>query len=84
MVLVNFPKVQQQQISKKVWLLELKDEDTYRKLFQRKNYGFVEKTVAVWTFFWGGGACIDVHVLMIQITIKPNQTVCPFKKYVTS
>ena len=41
------------QISRKVRLLELKDEDTYRKLFQqqKKNYGFVEKTVAVWTFF---------------------------------
>ena len=56
---------------------------TFPTTTTKKNYGFVEKTVAVWTFFCGGRCLHCVHVLMIQVTIKPNQTVCPFKKYVT-
>ena len=89
MFLVNFPKVQQQQFFRKkhgYYNQKVKKDqtaDTYQKLLQQKTM-VLWKILLMFELFSGEKcAYIDVHVLMIQSTIKPNQTdqdVCPFKK----
>ena len=78
MFLVNFSQVQQSinNFLKNAAILTKKvrtnlTADTYRRLFQQKNYVFMEKIVAFLLFPWDKGDYVDVW--MIKIMIEINQ-----------